>query len=191
MKGTQSDVRFLLALLAVSLGINTFLAYRVLTANRMAPPPKPLVAGDSAPPLELKTLDGRLATLGYSEPARPTVLYVFAPSCGFCAANAENIRHLAKSTGGAFRFIGVSLSEKDLDGYLETHELGFPVYTVTPATQKAYGLGSVPQTLVVSESGKVLQSWMGAYRDEAEREVERYFVVNLPGLSQMPAEKAG
>jgi peroxiredoxin len=185
MKGTQSDVRFLLVLLTLSLGLNTFLGHRMLTGGPGLPPgpaEPPLQVGDVAPPLELKTVDGQVQSVAYSR-TRPTVLYVFSPACQFCAANFENVRHLARVKGETYDFVGLSLSDKDLGPYLKAHEYGFPVYSVLPATQKAYHLASVPQTLVVGPEGRVLQSWLGAYTAEAENEVERYFDVQLPGTT--------
>jgi hypothetical protein len=130
----------------------------------------------------VRALDGRTETLGYGA-SKPTVVYVFAPSCRFCGQNLGNIHRLAQARSADFRFVGVSLDDQDLPAYVKTHALGFPVYSATAATQKAYRLRSVPQTLVVSEAGKVLRSWMGAYTGEAEREIEEYFAVDLPGVS--------
>src|SRR5688500_4335566 len=108
MKGTQSDVRFLIALLALSLGFNVFLGLRVLKGSPPPLPEPPLAAGDSAPPLELRTLGGEVEMRTYSQDAKPTVLYVFTPSCRFCAANFDNIRHLAKKKSEAFHFVASS-----------------------------------------------------------------------------------
>ncbi len=46
------------------------------------------------------------------------------------------------------------------------------------------GLGPTPQTIVISPQGKVLKSWVGAYHDKTQREVETEFGVLLPGLPQ-------
>jgi hypothetical protein len=46
-----------------------------------------------------------------------------------------------------------------------------------------YGLGSTPQTIIVSLDGKILQNWVGAYTGDRRAEVERFFGVSLPGLT--------
>jgi hypothetical protein len=46
----------------------------------------------------------------------------------------------------------------------------------------AYKLGGTPQTLVVSEDGKVMKNWKGAYMSNIQKEVEDYFHIDLPGI---------
>lgn len=46
----------------------------------------------------------------------------------------------------------------------------------------------IPQTIVVSAEGRILQSWMGAYAGEQRKAIEAYFHVSLPGLRELPAK---
>src|ERR1041384_124191 len=65
MKGSPSDVRFLLFLLASSLAFNAFLAYRIWRPEPGEPPG--LVVGQVVPPAEVATSDGRQELIRYSE----------------------------------------------------------------------------------------------------------------------------
>src|SRR5665213_3539439 len=55
------------------------------------------VIGAEGTPQELKLGNGK-----------PTVLYIMAPTCHWCAENIENIRALAKAAGSQYGFIGIS-----------------------------------------------------------------------------------
>ena len=56
---------------------------------------------------------------------------------------------------------------------------------MTAKTLQSLGLGSTPQTIVVSPEGKVLKVWTGAYDDKLKSEIEDYFGTQLPGLSAL------
>jgi hypothetical protein len=43
-----------------------------------------------------------------------------------------------------------------------------------------YGLGSTPETIVISSQGKVVERWLGAYEGGTKRDMERFFSANLP-----------
>jgi Redoxin len=178
MKGNQSDVRFVLFLLASSLAVNAFLGYRMLRPDRGAG--SGIAVGQLLPPAEVRTLDGQRELIRYSEQRRPTVLYVFSPTCHFCAANLENVKYLARAKGADFRFIGVSIQPDGLASYARAHDINFSVYTATAAMQSAYSLTVVPQTLLIESSGRVIRSWTGAYVGDVKREVEESFRMEFP-----------
>src|ERR1041385_1088342 len=104
--GSQSDVRFILALLAVSLAFNVALAREWWRARPSAEASLAAIpVGKSVAPLRVRTLEGKEATIAYSTHTQPTVLYVFKPSCPWCLRNLENIKSLVAQKGSAFRFI--------------------------------------------------------------------------------------
>jgi peroxiredoxin len=187
VQGTKSDVTFLLVLLAVSLGANVYLARRLFSPPPQGPPP--LAKGTTVSPLTATRLDGQPQTLSYAE--KKTVLYVFTPSCPWCKRNLPNIKHLVATRGAEYRFIGISLEAEGLSSYVTEHQLPFPVYTnVSQEQRDAYHLGGVPQTLVISERGTVMQNWFGAYVDAQQAEIEKFFDVRLPGLGAPPPHAA-
>jgi peroxiredoxin len=187
IKGSRSDVTVLLILLVGSLGFNIFLGHdniRLRGGNELPA----LTAGQPVPALQVKTVQGIAETIDYTDTAKPTVLYVFLTTCPWCMKNLENIRTLSAQKGDAFRFVGISLDTDGLDAYITDNKLNFPVYT-DPDKQAttAYGLGAVPQTIVISPDGKVLQEWRGAYDRNLRKEVEDFFQLQLPGLNDQVA----
>jgi peroxiredoxin len=142
-----------------------------------------LVPGSKAPEFLASSAHGKKEFLNYADVQLPTVLYVFTPDCHWCARNLENIKHLAGVTSSKFRFVGVALSDKDLDSYLMNSNLPFHVYrTLSDDVKIAYSLNSTPTTIVISPEGKVLQYWRGAYSGTMKNEVEQFFQLTLPGI---------
>jgi peroxiredoxin len=126
----------------------------------------------------------RQETIGYADSDKPTVLYVFSPSCVWCERNTQNINLIADLKRESFRFIGLSLSDDGLQDYVGSHHFNFPVYAgVTPESAQMLGLGSTPQTIVISPDGRIQQNWVGAYASSIRPQVEGFFNVRLPGLT--------
>jgi hypothetical protein len=74
-----------------------------------------------------------------------------------------------------------SVSLKTVPDGLETYS------KPTEAFVSSLGLGSTPQTIVISSQGKIEKNWIGAYGDDTKKEVEDYFGVVLPGLTDESA----
>src|SRR5258708_38181114 len=87
VKGSQSDIAFMLVLLAASLGFNAFLGREWWRARKSAPASPDVLLGEAVAPLRVKTLDGKPETIAYATQSQPTVLYVFTPSCPWCRRN--------------------------------------------------------------------------------------------------------
>ena len=182
--------------LSVSVTLNVLLAHRVrsLTYARSASMAEyQLKVGTTVPPITAKRLDGDQDqdAISYRSTNEATVLYVFTPSCVWCARNLDNLKALLDQKSSQYRVIGVSLSEQGLAEYLAKNELKLPVYSgLSPETLKTYKLGSTPQTIVISPEGKVLQDWVGAYVGDQKAQVEAFFHVRLPGLTELPKAEA-
>jgi len=180
----HKESALLLVLFGFSLALNVQLGWKLRAggAARAGGSAAALSAGALIGPVTAKTLDGQPVTLNFGEDSRATVLYVFSPQCGWCDRNLANINTLARSP--SYRVVGLSLVDRSLEKYLGTHRLDFPVYADAPArVVSALGLGSTPQTLVISPSGKLLKNWVGAYTASLETEINAYFGVKLPGVS--------
>lgn len=116
---------------------------------------------------------------------RRTVLYVFTPTCRWCSANQRNLKALLEYRAGEYRFIGISLTDFELNRYMESAPSGLPVYTSPDAgIAKLLHFGNTPQMIVVSPSGEIIASWVGAWVGPTQSQVEQFFHVQLPGLSQ-------
>ncbi len=138
----------------------------------------------SVPVIKARTLEDKEVLINYDSMKVPTVLYVFVPSCTWCAQNWDNVKTLAKNTGKTHRFLGLALSDYQLQDYVNNNKVNFPVYKqLSPEILTKLALGSVPQTIVISPQGKVLKNWTGAYSGAIQREVEAFFHVKLLGIS--------
>lgn len=183
----KRDVVFNVALsvaLLGSVGLNLFQSKELRTVHH----PRSaefLEEGISFQPLKVKDMIGRSTAIDYSADSRPTVLYVFSPTCHWCEHNLASIRALtASSAREHFRFIGISLTDIGLQPYVRTSSLGMSQYYATPSPDSVseYKLWSTPTTLVISPKGKLLKSWLGAYVGTNKTEIESYFSAQLPKL---------
>jgi hypothetical protein len=183
---------FLLVLLGFSLALNVVLGWQV-RSSKVGPPkhdqspadsPR-LVEGALVAPLTVKKLDGTEQAISFTSSDEPTVLYVFSRTCVWCARNVDTVRALAKATASTHRFIGLSLRDIDNAGLeAEEQKLGFSVWRgLSLDTIKALGLGSTPQTIVVSPQSRVVKNWVGFYGGDLHKDIEAYFGVPL---LQMP-----
>lgn len=174
-----------MVLLVISLCLNVYLGWKVKLGNVQAITPK-LSLGMKVDPVTALGHDGKPFTISYNGSDKPTVFYVITPSCIWCKRNQANINKVADTKANDFRFIGLSLAEPGLKEYVEDHHLKFPMHTgLTRETIQSLGLGSTPQTIVVSPEGKILKVWMGAYDEEVRSEVEAFLGVQLPGLTSL------
>lgn len=177
----------LLTLLLGSLILNVYLGWSVASLkNTLAARAKPpeLAEGMLVQHIVVSDLYGEQQSLSLTDTGKPTVLYVLSPACKWCERNMQNIRVLASLRGESFRFIALSLDEKNLDEYVAGNHFTFPVYKrPTPDTIRELGLESTPQTIIVSPDGRVAKNWVGAYGERLRPEVEAYFGVELPGLT--------
>jgi peroxiredoxin len=176
---------FVLVMLVVSVSLNVILAHKlneVRPATSTAAEP-PLQSGATVPSFDAIDLNGQARRVSYSEVPQPTVLYIFTPSCSWCARNLDNLRELTSKKTPEYRFIGVSLSKDGLDEYVKAQGLKMPVlHGISDETRKKYRLGATPQTIVVSPNGQVMKDWVGAFAGPQKTEIESYFHVTLPGI---------
>jgi peroxiredoxin len=182
------------AALLVSATLNVLLAHKVrsLTYARTTRISEyQLKVGASVTPITARRLGGEEEVISYPDSNKATVLYVFTPTCIWCARNMDNLKTLIDKESGQYRVIGLSLSQEGLAEYVAKNGLKLPVYSgLSPDTLKTYKLGSTPQTVVISPEGRVLQDWAGAYVGDQKSQVEAFFHVSLPGLRELPKAEA-
>lgn len=177
------------AALVGSVIINVMLAHKLREFNHLvgSTSERLLKPGTIVAAFEGVDLKGQTQTVVYENVSKPTVLYIFTPSCSWCARNMDNFNELVARKGAEYRFIGLSLTKERLSEYVATEGLAIPVYAgLSSQTKKAFELGGTPQTIVVSRDGRILQNWTGAYVGGKKSQVEAFFHVTLPGLRDMP-----
>jgi peroxiredoxin len=187
MANSRSFDPLILGLLAFSLIGNVYLGVRLAAARPPGAPPsvaEPLRVGEPVVPLEAEDVTGAKRVVNPSDADVNTVFYVFTPTCPWCARNLPNLQALAAAQGSKFRLVGISLDPK-VQPYIQEHGLTFPIL-VNPSAEarRAYGLGAVPKTIVVSPRGEVLKVWRGAYGGGTAADVSAFFGVALPGFRE-------
>lgn len=183
--GASRADRYLLCLLGLSLLGNVTLGIKVARAPRLRSSTAEQLAapvGALVPPLDMKRYGAERVVVSLGSDPRPTLLYVFAPSCQWCQRNAASAHHLLSHVQRSYRVIALSLSE-DVGEFVKSLPTGVPVYVnPTTAVYEAYRFGSTPSTLVISSEGRILKSWVGAYGGAVKSQIESFFNVSLPDL---------
>ena len=184
----------IVTLLAVSLIQNLVLGVGILrlSGGKIAPPsseslPTGPKVGAVVPPLDVQRFKGARELVGFSADRKPTLMYVFSPSCSWCAKNLSNVKTILRAATTSHHVLALSL-DPNVDDYVQTAALNVPIY-IKPSEKMfgPYGLGPTPLTFVVGPDGKVLKSWVGAYSGETQKDVEAYFGVKLPGFVRQSA----
>lgn len=175
-----------IALLVASTVVNVLLAAKVTSLRSVITYMKSehsLKVGTVVSKIEARALDGSTKAIRYDDVQVPTILYVFTPTCGWCAKNLENVRTMERNTAGRYRLVGVSLSQTNLKEYLQREGLTFPTYTdINARSKEELHLGGTPQTIIVSPAGVVTHTWTGAFDGEQKAAVEKALAIHLPGL---------
>ena len=142
-----------------------------------------LMAGTQVPAIVGEGLAGRPTTIRFSDSDKPTLIYVFTPTCGWCRRNEANLKSLLAQRSDRFRSIAVSLAAVKPDDAMCSIP-GLPVYkNLDRSSSSAYRFAGTPETILVSSQGTVLKVWRGAYMGEIQRDIESFFEVKLPGIT--------
>lgn len=178
-----------LFLLLASTAVNVLQAQRIqvlLSTTRVGA----TIVGRQATPIAGATTDGRNVTLVFDD-HRPTLLYYFSPTCGWCERNWANVQALQEGAQGRYRVVAVS-SERGLAEYARRHHLTLDVIEgISEDVRTAYAFYGTPHTVVVDAVGVVTHEWKGAFSPRIARQIEDLFGLSLPGVqaAQPPAER--
>jgi cytochrome c biogenesis protein CcmG/thiol:disulfide interchange protein DsbE len=136
------------------------------------------------PDIEGKSPDGIPFTLEFAKMGRPTILYLFSPSCHWCSRNFDNMMALYQTTKSQYAFVGVSLSSNGVKDYVRSHTIDYPVVMdISTSLRQTYKFSATPTTVIVSTDNTVMKQWSGAYDGAMHKEIESYFKTKLPGLA--------
>ena len=184
--GRQWQSYLMAGVLAFSAIMNLLLVLKVRSEQKFIVELKQqnrLQVDQAVPNIAGKTIDGKPIEINFAASHKPTILYVFTPTCGWCKRNFENMTTLRHGVENRYVFVGISLTDKDLADYVKAHNIDYPVVTgISEGTRTVYKLGGTPATIVVSPENKVLKTWTGAYNALLQAEISNYFNVKLPGL---------
>ena len=172
---------FVVLLLAISLSVNVYTVHKL--RYRPGRAARPLALGTRMTNLTAKDLHGAAVSINWASDSRPWILYMFSPSCVWCERNLDNIRALGETRKGQYRFVGLSTSGENLEAYLRSVNLPFPVYEdPREANGKRFVASSTPQTVMIWPDGVVRNVWLGAYVGQLQKRVEGEMGIHLPGL---------
>jgi peroxiredoxin len=169
-----------LGLLAISLSANVYLGLKAQSLPRIASPA--LVAGMKAPKLYAEEIGGAKVIIDWASDTRPTLLYVFSPSCVWCQRNFGNFDTLTRARKSDFRVIGLSVSSEGLRKYVEEHNIDYAVYTNPDPVRNRDFMSVTPTTFVIFPEGTIKEVWRGAYVGKTKGEIEAKLGVRLPGV---------
>lgn len=173
---------YFVIVLSVSLALNVVLGLQLRTTQRQMAAVRRagIVVGRRLPPVEVLTLKGSIHLLSFTSP-RPTVLYVFSPTCPYCEHDCHNLVALARQLPH-YSFIGLSTHSNELGAFLARCNLPFPVFTATSSQLADAGdLAATPQTVVVGEDGRVQRVWVGMLVGNRRTEAEVFFRTKIVG----------
>lgn len=117
-----------------------------------------LPAGEHAPKLELTSLDGTAQTLGGPTPGQRTLLVFWAPWCGVCGAESDNVDRVRRWLGDRVRVVSVALGYAGLDSvrdFVAEQSVAYPVLLGRDRVQKAYQVSAFPTLYVLDERGRI------------------------------------
>lgn len=172
------------SLLVIALAIEVIIGQQTHSiTNNLITQPK-TASTRTAPVIKARTLEDKEILISYNDVKKSTILYVFSPSCSWCSRNWKNVTTLANSAIKTHRFIGLALSEYNLQEHIRANQIDFPVYKqLSDEVIGKLELGLTPRTLVISPQGKIIKNWVGAYSGAAQQEIEAFFSIKLPGMN--------
>ena len=181
--------RLLIAALAVSVLFNVLFGTDVYRARRKAAEAALLSAGLKAgavvKPFSAERLDGGAETIDFSQRTR-TILYFSSSSCVWCERNLANLKALDSGLTPDDRLVIIALDKDEavMRRYAAHLNVHAPIYyRPDPTSLRSYLVTGTPTTIVVSSSGKVVETISGAYSSDRADAVEQMFKVALPGVS--------
>jgi hypothetical protein len=142
-------------------------------------PARPQTARDRITTIDVVDHAGVPVRVAFGADTRATILYFFSASCRWCEVNWQAVAELERAVGDRYRIVALSTSAS-IAPVIDRHRLTFAVYGGLPETvRRALGFGGTPHTVVVSPEGRIVQSWVGAFRGNVRRQLERHFGVRL------------
>ena len=119
--------------------------------------------GQPAPDVALRTMDVQPAALSdYS--GKQTIVIFWAPWCGVCGAESDNVSRVDRWLGDRAHVVGVALdyqSRADVQDFIDEHDVTYPVLMGGRDAAKAFNISAFPTTYVLDEEGRVEHTAVG------------------------------
>lgn len=115
------------------------------------------------PALTLYTVDGAPVELT-SLKGKPTLLTVWAPWCGVCKAESDNVSRAARWLSGRANVVSVATAFRDVSqvrSEMAAQGIDYPVLVAGEDFTEAMGVAAYPTLYVVNAEGQVVGSAQG------------------------------
>lgn len=140
---------------------------------RFAPPPN--LEGTPAPAISLLTLKGKPLSIADFRTKQPVLLVFWATWCGPCIKEVPFLNKLrSEHPEDRLAILAVS-DEKDIGGLASFAKRRKVQYQIVQdpdsAAMKAYQAKSIPRSVLIDKSGKIVRIWQGWSGDEEAAEI--------------------
>ena len=131
-----------------------------------------LARSDIVPPLSGTDIYGQPLEIAYTPGSPHTVLIWFSPTCHSCEENLAFWREIyAAHNFDRVRFLGLcDVPVEEARAFAQQHQVAFPIVSITDDRLIEVYKGRVmPQTVLVSPTGEIIDSWPGALSEQFQR----------------------
>lgn len=122
-----------------------------------------LQPNDTAQPIEVYDMDSNKVSIKFDGFSK-TILYLFSTHCEPCKINIPNWIQLTDVLRkNNFKVLGIATEQvSEVKKFAKTNEVNFQVYSTTNIQFKLdYKAFSTPQTIIISQNGKVVGAYPG------------------------------
>ena len=136
------------------------------TINDLTSPLQPTndIVGRDATPIRILNLNNQIDEIIFTNTKIPILLFVFNTSCPHCEHTLLIWNSVVNNLdSGVCNVAGLSLDDVEKTrSYMLQKNIAFNVASIHDSTFSSnYGIGGIPQTILVSQQGKVKQIWSG------------------------------
>jgi peroxiredoxin len=121
------------------------------------------LSGVPVPAFTLPALEGGTVSSS-SLVGQPTMLVLWAPWCGVCKAQSDNVNRTQRWLHGRARVVSVALAYEqraDVEAVAKSEGMEYPVLLGDPALEAAFHVDAYPTLYFLDEAGRIKRSAAG------------------------------